>query len=198
MSLRILGGTLRNRPLKTPKGPQTRPSLAILRKAVFDILQQEIADAEFLDLFAGAGAMGLEAISRGAKQATFVDKDRYALRCIDENIKSLQVEDQCKLYAADVFVALQKLGKADRKFNVVYIDPPYALSAEKSLIPKILSLLESLDLLSPSAVVFAEEGAPAYLKTEHISGLKLQLVNSRQFSQSVLHQLRLPTRCNSE
>ncbi|MBS0607608.1 MAG: RsmD family RNA methyltransferase, partial [Verrucomicrobia bacterium] len=64
--MRIIGGTFRNRLLKTPKGPQTRPSLAILRKAVFDILQQEIVDAEFLDLFAGAGAMGLEAISRGA------------------------------------------------------------------------------------------------------------------------------------
>lgn len=190
MSLRIIGGTFRNRLLKTPKGPQTRPSLAILRKAVFDILQQEIVDAEFLDLFAGAGAMGLEAISRGAKQATFIDKDRYALRCIDENIKSFHVEDQCELFAADVFVALEKLGKAGRKFDVVYIDPPYAASAEKSLIPKILSLLESLDLLKPQAIVFAEEGAPPQLKLEQMGHLKLRLVNSRQFSQSVLHQLR--------
>ncbi|MBX3718389.1 MAG: 16S rRNA (guanine(966)-N(2))-methyltransferase RsmD [Parachlamydiales bacterium] len=190
MSLRIIGGTFRNRLLKTPKGPQTRPSLAILRKAVFDILQQEIVDAEFLDLFAGAGAMGLEAISRGAKQATFIDKDRYALRCINENIKSFHVEDQCELFAADVFVALEKLGKAGRKFDVVYIDPPYAASAEKSLIPKILSLLESLDLLKPQAIVFAEEGAPPQLKLEQLEHLKLHLVNSRQFSQSVLHQLR--------
>ncbi|MBS0653432.1 MAG: 16S rRNA (guanine(966)-N(2))-methyltransferase RsmD [Verrucomicrobia bacterium] len=190
MSLRIIGGTFRNRPLKTPKGPQTRPSLAVLRKAVFDILQDEIVDTEFLDLFAGAGAMGLEAISRGAKHATFVDKDRYALRCIDENIKGFHVEDQCELFAADVFVALEKLGKSGRKFDVAYIDPPYAASAEKSLIPKILSLLESLDLLKDHAIVFAEEGAPPQLKPEQMSGSNLRLVNSRQFSQSVLHQLR--------
>ncbi|MBS0651102.1 MAG: 16S rRNA (guanine(966)-N(2))-methyltransferase RsmD [Verrucomicrobia bacterium] len=190
MSLRIIGGTFRNRLLKTPKGPQTRPSLAILRKAVFDILQQEIVDAEFLDLFAGAGAMGLEAISRGAKQATFIDKDRYAVRCIDENIKSFHIEDQCELFAADVFVALEKLGKAARKFDIVYIDPPYAASAEKSLIPKILSLLESLDLLRPQAIVFVEEGAPPQLKMEQMSHFKFRLVNSRQFSQSILHQLR--------
>lgn len=189
MSLRIIGGTFRNRPLNTPKGPQTRPSLAVLRKAVFDILQQGVVDTEFLDLFAGAGAMGLEAISRGAKHATFVDKDRYAVRCIDENIKSFGVERQSDLFAADVFVALDKLSKAGRKFDLVYIDPPYASSPEKSLIPKILSLLESLHLLNDHAIIFAEEGAPQQLKPEHISGL-VRLVNTRQFSQSILHQLR--------
>ncbi len=188
MSLRIIGGTFRNRPLKTPKGPQTRPSLAVVRKAVFDILQQEVVDTEFLDLFAGAGAMGLEAISRGAKHATFIDKDRYAVRCINENIKSFSLENQCDLFAADVFIALEKFSRAGRKFDLVYIDPPYAASTEKSLIPKILSSLESLDLLNEHAIIFAEEGAPQQLKPEQISG-SLRLVNSRQFSQSILHQL---------
>ncbi len=192
MSLRIIGGTFRNRFLKAPKGPQTRPSLAILRKAVFDILQQEVVDTEFLDLFAGAGAMGLEAISRGAKHATFVDKDRYAIRCIDENIKNFHVENQCDLFGVDVFIALEKLSKAGRKFDLVYIDPPYAPSAEKSLIPKILSLLESLDLLKDRPIIFAEEAALHQLKRQQINDLNLRLVNTRQFSQSVLHQLRKP------
>ena len=190
MSLRIIGGTFRNRPLKAPKGPQTRPSLAILRKAVFDILQQEVIDNDILDLFAGAGAIGFEALSRGARHATFVDKDRFALQCISENMKTLKVESQCQLIPSDVFIALDKLSKAGKKFDLIYIDPPYATSAEKSLLAKILSLLETLDLLKENAIVFAEEGAPSFLS--HPLPLKhLRLLNTRQFSQSLLHQFRL-------
>ena len=190
MSLRIIGGTFRNRPLKTPKGPQTRPSLAILRKAVFDILQDEILEADFLDLFAGSGAMGLEAISRGARHATFIDKDRYAIRCINENIDAFQVRKQAELIGSDIFIALEKLGKAGRKFDLVYIDPPYAASAGEPLILRILQSIEKLDLLKERATLFIEEGAPPQLTPDQLSGLLLNWINSRQFSQSVLHQLR--------
>jgi len=189
MSLRVIGGIFRNRPLKAPKGPQTRPSLAILRKAVFDILQEKIVDVDFLDLFAGTGAMGLEAISRGAKSATFVDKDRFAVHCIAENIKNLKLENQCTLFATDLSIALKKLSKDGRQFDLVYIDPPYILSARKTPIFDIVTLLESLSLLKDGAIVFAEEGAPGQLKSEHLDSLSLRLVNSRQFSQSILHQL---------
>ena len=94
MGLRILGGTFRNRLLKSPKGEQTRPTLAVMRKSVFDILQTQIEGAAFLDLYAGSGAMGLEALSRGASHATFVDANRFALSCIEDNICLLKVENQ--------------------------------------------------------------------------------------------------------
>ena len=161
-----------------------------MRKAVFDILQQEIVDKDFLDLFAGAGAMGLEALSRGARHATFVDRDRYALSCINENIKTLKVEESCTILGSDAFAALERLSKMGKQFDVVYVDPPYAASAEKSLIPKILSLLEHQGLLKEGAIVFAEEGAPAHLKPEEMQFNTLRFINSRQFSQSVLHQFR--------
>ncbi len=193
MSLRIIGGTFRNRPLKAPKGPQTRPSLGIMRKAVFDILQQEIEGKDFLDLFAGAGAMGIEAISRGARQATFVDKDRFALRCIEENIQSFQIEKQAIVIGADALATLERLSRQGKTFDIVYIDPPYAKAFEKSLLSKILTFLDTQPLLKPGAIVFAEEGAPAHLKPESQSFSRLVFLNSRQFSQSVLHQYRLVT-----
>jgi 16S rRNA (guanine966-N2)-methyltransferase len=191
MSLRIIGGTFRNRPLKTPKGPQTRPSLAVLRKAVFDILQDVVIEAEFLDLFAGSGAMGLEALSRGALHATFVDKDRYAARCIQENVESLQVEKQTDLYSTDIFIALEKMGKLGRQFDLIYIDPPYAASAKNSVIQRILESLHQLKLLKKNATLFIEEGAPAQLSSEQLKDLPYHWVNSRQFSQSILHQIKV-------
>ncbi len=190
MSLRILGGEFRNRPLKTPKGPQTRPSLGIMRKAVFDILQDEVIEADFLDLFAGAGAMGLEALSRGASHATFIDKDRYALSCISDNIRHLNVENKSTILRSDSLDALEKLGKNRRQFDIVYVDPPYAASAEKSLIPKILTLLEDHQLLKVKAIVFVEEGAPAHLKPDALKLQTLHFINTRQFSRSILHQFR--------
>lgn len=190
MTLKILGGTFRNRSLKTPKGPQTRPTLAILRKAVFDICQQEIEGALVLDLFAGSGAMGLEALSRGAQHATFVDKDRYALSCIYENIKQFQLEDQTDVIGADVLATLKKLSARKLQFDIVTIDPPYAAAAQTALLTTLLTYLETHDMLKEGGIVFVEEGAPASLKPSCLKLEKLHHLNSRTFSQSVLHQFR--------
>jgi 16S rRNA (guanine(966)-N(2))-methyltransferase RsmD len=190
MSLKILGGTFRNRSLKTPKGPQTRPTLAILRKAVFDICQQEIEGAIVLDLFAGSGAMGLEALSRGAAHATFVDKDRYALSCIYENIKLFQLEPQAEVIGTDVLAALKKLSARKKQFDIVTIDPPYATATQTAILPTILTFLETHDMLKNGAIVFVEEGSPATLKPATLKLEKLSHLNSRTFSQSVLHQFR--------
>lgn len=111
MSLKILGGTFRSRNLLAPKGDTTRPSLAILRKSLFDSLQGSLAEARVLDLCAGSGAIGFEALSRGAAHATFVERERSALDCIRKNIDILSVLAQCSIMACDVFEALKKLQK---------------------------------------------------------------------------------------
>ena len=188
MTLKIIGGTFKNRPLKTPKGPQTRPSLAIMRKAVFDILQQDIIDADFLDLFAGTGAMGIEAISRGAHHATFIDQDRQALSCIKENIQTFQIDPQTTVIPADALRALQKLSTQGTLFDIIYIDPPYALSPEKSFLLSLLTFLDTHPLLKSSATVFLEEGAPAHLNPQSLTLKHLHHLNSRKFSHSILHQ----------
>ncbi len=191
MSLRIIGGQLRNRVLKTPLGEKTRPTLAIMRKAVFDILQTEIEGARFLDLYAGSGAMGIEALSRGASHATFVESGRAAFRCIEENTRLLDLQDQCTLMSYDVLLALKKIGKEGEIHNIVYVDPPYAPAAKLKLLQEILHFFDTHPVLDSPGRLFLEEAFPASLKTDHLQLTTLRHVDSRSFSRSTLHQFQM-------
>lgn len=189
--LRIIGGLLKNRPLKSPKGEQTRPTLAVMRKAVFDILQNQIEGACFLDLYAGTGAMGLEALSRGASHATFVESNRLALRCIEENFRNLKVESQSTLMGYDCFLALKKMVKENQRFDIAYADPPYAAVSRLNLLQQILTFFDNHPLLNNGATLFLEEAAPATLKPETLPLTHLQHIDTRVFSRSTLHQFRV-------
>ncbi|HSX11409.1 MAG TPA: 16S rRNA (guanine(966)-N(2))-methyltransferase RsmD [Chlamydiales bacterium] len=148
MSLRIIAGTFKGRLLKAPKGPSTRPTQGMLREAVFNICQNDIGNARFLDLYAGSGAMGLEALSRGAAHATLVEQNRHAIACIKENIAALHLESQAALIPFDANRALTLLTKQGALFDILYVDPPY-----DSPVP-----LEPLvPLLAPHATLFIEE-----------------------------------------
>lgn len=190
MSLRIIGGVFRNRLLKSPKGEQTRPTLAVMRKAVFDILQSKIEGASFLDLYAGTGAMGLEALSRGASHATFIETDRFALRCIEENSRDLKIEKQCTLIGYDCLLALKKLVKEKKQFDIVYVDPPYAAAARLHLLQEILTFFDSHPLLTNNGTLFLEEASPPTLKLPLLTSLRH--VDTRSFSRSALHQFHMP------
>lgn len=107
--MRITGGFLKNQSLKTPKGDKTRPTSEKLRQSVFNIAQAYVEDCQFLDLYAGSGAMGIEALSRGAKEATFIEKDRSALKVLRENLNELDLSPLSTLLAGDVLLLLQKL-----------------------------------------------------------------------------------------
>lgn len=146
MTLHLIAGQFKGRPLKTPKNSTTRPTQGMLREAIFNICQNEIENASFLDLFAGSGAMGLEALSRGAARATFVEKNREAVRCIRENIQTLQVEAKTTLLSLDVHKAIERLKGA--RFDLIYIDPPYDLT---------FPLEQLIPLLQPHALLFLEE-----------------------------------------
>jgi 16S rRNA (guanine966-N2)-methyltransferase len=181
MTLRLIGGQFRSRLLKTPKGSQTRPTSSLLRKAVFDICQAHIDDARVLDLFAGSGAMGLEAISRGAAHATFVELDKQAVRCIQENIRELQVEEQCRVLQGDALSCLKRLQKEGKPYDLIYVDPPY----RHTLYNPILQFLDQSGLLKPDGVLFVEEAHPSKLE---VVLTKLMLKESRKFGDSLLHQ----------
>jgi 16S rRNA (guanine(966)-N(2))-methyltransferase RsmD len=191
MPLRIIGGSFRNRLLKSPKGEETRPTLAIMRKAVFDIVQARIEGASFLDLYAGTGAMGLEALSRGACHATFVETHRSALRCIEDNVRDLKVESQCTLIGYDAFFALRKLAKERRRFDIVYADPPYGSISHSNLLQEILTFFDANALLSHGGTLFLEETDPPALKPVTLPLVHLHHVNTRSFSRSALHQFSL-------
>lgn len=157
-----------------------------MRKAVFDIVQTQIEDSHFLDLYAGSGAMGLEALSRGAQRATFVESHPNAFRCIEENTRVLNVQDQCELFSYDTLLALKKLAKEQRRFDIVYADPPYAPAAKHKLLETILLFFDAHPLLNSGGRLFIEEAAPPTLKTDQFT--HLVHVDTRTFSRSALHQ----------
>ncbi|MBX9743746.1 MAG: 16S rRNA (guanine(966)-N(2))-methyltransferase RsmD [Chlamydiales bacterium] len=177
MTLKILGGEYKGRLLKSPKGQKTRPTQGIVRQAVFNICQAEIEGATFLDLFAGSGGMGLEALSRGAAFATFVEKDRHALACIKENIHILKVSSKAKILPMDVASAVEKL---QEPFHMIYIDPPYGFSVE-NIVDKILAkgLLSSL--------LFIEEREKTHESMIHPS---LELYDKRRYGIALLSIFR--------
>lgn len=148
MTLRIVAGKFKGRTLKAPKSNSTRPTQGMLREAVFNICQMEVPDTRFLDLFAGSGAMGLEALSRGASHSTFVEQNRQAAACIRENIATLELEAQTTIIPTDATRAIAILTKQSAQFDIVYIDPPYDT-------PFPVDTL--LPILAPNALIFLEE-----------------------------------------
>lgn len=171
--------------LKTPKGEQTRPTLGIVRKAVFDILQDTIEGSCFLDLFAGSGAIGIEALSRGASTATFVDSHRSCVECLLDNVKALSLGDQAQVIGYDALLALKTLLKKGKSFDIVYIDPPYAVGKKGERLVELLQQFDETALLKEGGTLFLEEGTPA---TVFPAFSHLQKVSSRTFSQTVLHE----------
>lgn len=148
----ICGGKFRKQQLHTPKGQETRPTSSRLRETVFNICQQEVQGSHFLDLCAGSGAMGLEALSRGAAQATFVDSHQSAIACIRKNLAKLELEGE--VLQMDALVALKRFAEAKRHFSLIYIDPPYGKSPEA--LYALLSAVDAYDLLRPGGTLFAE------------------------------------------
>jgi 16S rRNA (guanine966-N2)-methyltransferase len=184
MSLRILGGTLRGRLLKSPKHDTVRPTTGILRKSVFDICKDRITDAHFLDLFAGSGAIGIEALSRGAAHVTFVDNDRLSIDCIQENLRTLKLEESATLLKGDVLAVLHRLEELKKTFDIIYIDPPYG---DDSFHPQLITLLDQMHL-AQHATVFVEEAYPSRWLKEEIPLQHLICKDRRHFGRSLLHQ----------
>jgi 16S rRNA (guanine966-N2)-methyltransferase len=124
--MRVIGGEFRSRVLKSVPGLDTRPTPDRLRETLFNVLGSRVEGKVFADLYAGTGAVGIEALSRGAARAVFVEQDRAAMRVIHENLKSLEIEGRAEVRHGRVAAVLLKITPAD----IVFLDPPYALERE--------------------------------------------------------------------
>lgn len=183
--IRIIGGDKKGARLKTPKGNTTRPTQEKLRKALFDILQFSIEGSAFLDLFAGSGAIGIEALSRGATSCTFIDKDLKAIQCVKENLT------QCGFTATVKRCdAVKGLLSLEGPFDYIYIDPPYPIAG--AVLPKIVATIQSHNLLSPDGKIFIEYGSKE--TTEIESSLKeVTVEKKRVFGGTTLLQTFFPS-----
>lgn len=152
--MRVITGLAKGIRLQTPEGETTRPTSERAKEAVFSMIQFEIEGRRVLDLFAGSGQLGIEALSRGAKEATFADSSKAAIQCVRANLKKTGFEANSVVYAGDALSFLR--GRPQRKFDLVFLDPPYALG----LVPKVLSLLCKGNLLLSGALLLCETGDP--------------------------------------
>ena len=149
--MRIITGKARGIRLETLQGDATRPTSERAKEAVFSMLQFDIEGREVLDLFAGSGQMGLEAVSRGAASATFVEKSKQAAAVISKNIEKTRLSESCRLLSSDVTDFIRAF-KGKKKYDIVFIDPPYALRA---VAPTLKALLDA-DMLKATSIVVCE------------------------------------------
>ena len=147
--MRVITGSARGVTLKTPEGMVTRPTTDRVKEAMFSIIHFEIPGADVLDLFGGTGQLGIEALSRGAKSAVFVDAGEPACRLIRENLKRTRLEGQGRVIRSDY---LAYLGRTKEQFDIILLDPPYAEVFLESAIKKITEI----DILRTGGIIVAE------------------------------------------
>ena len=148
--MRIIAGAFRGRRLHAPKGDRIRPTADKVREAVFNMIAGEVQGAKVLDLFAGTGAMGLEALSRGAHFCFFVDNGSEAVSIIRENVQMCASQDRSRIIQAPAASAIRRLGSENELFDLIFMDPPYA----KGYIDKTLEIVG--EVARNDALVIAE------------------------------------------
>lgn len=172
--MRVIAGTARSLKLETPQGADTRPTTDRIKETLFNILQFELGGANFLDLFAGSGGIGIEALSRGAERAVFVDNDKEAVRCITNNLEHTHFTEKGSILKQDVFVALQML-EYKGSFDLIFMDPPYGHELEK----KVFEYLTMSSLVTDDTLIVSE----ASLDTDftYLAGLGYELLKEKRY-----------------
>jgi 16S rRNA (guanine(966)-N(2))-methyltransferase RsmD len=155
--MRVIAGIYRSRILKSLKGLALRPTSDRLRETLFNVLGPNVSDARFLDLFAGTGAIGIEALSRGVKEVIFIENHAAAAKLIRQNLDSLDIRSGFTVMAVDVLRGLAVLAsrtpQSGAGFDCIFIDPPYAAAEEYA---RVLEFLGTVELLAPGGIVVAE------------------------------------------
>jgi 16S rRNA (guanine(966)-N(2))-methyltransferase RsmD len=154
--MKIISGEFRGRNFYTPK--TTKVTQSLVRKAVFDFLSQDFKGMSFVDIFAGSGSMGLEALSRGASYAAFIERDPDSARVIKDNLALFPFVPLYKggpgyeVLTKDAFAGIKRLFEGERRFDIAFIDPPY----ERDMAKKALKTLEAYDILQPNCMIIVQ------------------------------------------
>ena len=149
--MRVIAGKAKRIPLRTIEGLDTRPTTDRIKETLFNMISEYLADSTFLDLFSGSGAIGIEALSRGAASAVFVEQNKKAVACIRENLKATRLEADAEILGIEVIAALKQL-EGKKIFDYIFMDPPYGQLWEK----KVLEYLSESNLLSQDGLIIVE------------------------------------------
>lgn len=176
--MRIIAGKARSLPLKTVPGMDTRPTTDRIKETLFNMINLRLPQAVFLDLFAGSGGIGLEAISRGASRAVFVEQNKKAAACIQDNINFTRFQQESTLLCMDVFAALKRM-EGKEQFDIVFMDPPY----NKLLERQVLEYLKDSSLITEDTLIIAE----ASLETDfsYLETMGFELVNLKKYKTNI-------------
>ncbi len=178
MGMRVIGGSLRGRKLQSTRGLRVRPTSSRAREAIFDILGH-CHRFRVLDLFAGSGALGIEALSRGADFAVFVDRSSSAVRMIRHNLSECGLKQRSRVIQGEAGRFLRKLAASGERFSLILIDPPY----EKGLVKKVLGAIAETCILLPGSMVVAEHHVSDPVE-DNIKGL--ERIDQRRYGETTI------------
>ena len=171
--MRVVAGCAKSLKLKTIEGMETRPTQDRIKETLFNMIQYDIPGSTFLDLFSGSGGIGIEALSRGAKEAYFVEKAKPALRCIRENLRYTKLDKKAQVLATDVNSAIRQLETKNVTFDHIFMDPPYKKGFEE----EVLSIIDRSSICTEDTVVIVESS----LDTEIPDFEKLKVIRVKEY-----------------
>lgn len=170
--MRVISGSARRITLKTPAGMETRPTTDRIKETLFNILQSSVCDCAFLDLFSGSGAIGIEALSRGAKKAVFIEQGEKAISCIKENLENTRLASNATVLKMDVFSGLKRLEESNESFDIIFMDPPYGKDFEK----KVLIALVNSTIINQNTMIIFEAALDTDISYIEELGYKIERV----------------------
>ena len=171
--MRVIAGKARRLPLKTIEGLDTRPTTDRIKETLFNMIQNDMPGCHFLDLFSGSGAIAIEALSRGAAHAWFVEQSSKACACIKDNLKTTKLAEDAQVMQMDVFAALRTLESQKLKMDYIFMDPPYHKGLEK----EVLTMLAKMSIADEDTVIITE----ADLNTDfsYVTGLGYEVLREK-------------------
>lgn len=183
--MRVIAGSAKGKKLLAPSGLDTRPITDRIKEALFNVLSWDIENALFLDLFAGSGSVGIEALSRGADQVSFVDKGNAAVRIIKENLENCGFKNKAEVLCLDVFKSLQYFQRQEHKFDIIYVDPPFT---NEKIFDDFMAAIDNVAILREDGILIIrtrrQKSMPDTLNT-------LQKYRCNHYGESTLHYYRL-------
>lgn len=172
--MRVIAGKARSIPLKTVEGLDTRPTTDRIKETLFNMLQNELADCLFVDLFSGSGGIGIEALSRGARKAIFVEKAPKAVACINENLIKTKFESMAVVMAADAVSAIYRL-EGGEPADFIFMDPPYNQQLEQ----QVLEALKNSSLVDEYTTIIIE--ADLHTDFSYVEDLGYEITKQKKY-----------------
>ncbi|HKM00285.1 MAG TPA: 16S rRNA (guanine(966)-N(2))-methyltransferase RsmD [Mobilitalea sp.] len=176
--MRVIAGKARRLQLISPEGYDTRPTTDRTKETLFNILNPYLVDCDFLDLFSGSGAIGIEALSRGAKHTAFVDDSKAAINCIHKNLKTTKLELQSEVLPMKALEAIRTLEIQGKVFDIIFMDPPYQQQLERD----VLIALQNSNIIYCDTIIVVE--ASLHTNFDYLEQTKFRIIKKKEYKTS--------------